>query len=389
MKNIVLNSEMLWKACANLAKDADVLHSELWTEPSNHILLAYGPVAQRNPFQALLYSAKNEFNVSLLPVHNLDLLAEIPWPGTIVCHFHWIHERTKVVKSESEAEAVVVYWKDLLNRIRDNGHYVAWTLHNILPHDTKWIEQDTRIRQIMADAADAVHIMTSDSVSAVSNTFKLDRSKTFLAPHPTYDVEGEDKPSRREARSQLNVSESDFVFLSFGAIMEYKGYDQLMSAYEGIRWKSDKRIRLIIAGMPSSSFLVEKIRKWAETLDEVIVDIRPIPEVMMRLYFAASDIAICPYTMTLNSGVAMMAITHGIPVIGPRCGVFLDLERKGLGLTFDLGSLIGLQDKMLQSIRHPTNNREDCINVLRELSPLTVSRSFFTAITRLPIKSCT
>lgn len=377
MLNIVKTPEGLWQECARLAKQPSVIDSELHDEPNDHFVLAYGPVAQRNQFQALLYSAQDQFNVSIVPIHDLGLCGEIPWPGKVICHFHWIHDKTKNAKTEAEADEAVVYWENLLKRIKENGHKIVWTVHNVMPHETVWVEHDKKIHQMMADAADALHVMASDSATLTAPYYTLDERKMFVVPHPTYEGAQPDEVSRAEARTQLQISEDEFVFLSFGAIMEYKGYDRLMAAYDQLRGKTAKKTKLIIAGLPSDKALVGKIAAWGEDKPDVILDMTPVPHDKLQVYFRSADISVCPYRRTMNSGAAMMAITFDVPVLGPNSGGFQDIEASGCGLTFDNASDTELFEKMIGLVE----DRVKCLVKLKKakesLSPFFISQVFF------------
>jgi|TARA_A100001518_G_scaffold3907_1_gene4578 glycosyltransferase involved in cell wall biosynthesis len=377
MLNIIKTPETLWQECTKLAKTPSVIASELYDEQNEHFVLAYGPVAQRNQFQSLLYSAQDQFNVSILPIHDLGLFGEIPWPGKVICHFHWIHDKTKNAKTEAEADDAVVYWENLLQRIKENGHKIVWTVHNVMPHETVWVEQDKKIHQMMADAADALHVMASDSASLTAPYYTLDESKMFVVPHPTYEGAQPDDISRAEARTQLQIDEEEFVFLSFGAIMEYKGYDRLMAAYDQLRGKTAKKTRLIIAGLPSDKALVEQIAAWGAGKPDVILDMTPVPHDKLQVYFRSADIAVCPYRRTMNSGAAMMAVTFDLPVLGPNSGGFLDIETSGCGVTFDNTSDAALYEKMHSLVNNRLMSTAELIQAKQELLPLAVSDSFF------------
>ncbi|MFD2191866.1 glycosyltransferase [Pistricoccus aurantiacus] len=384
MLNIVKTPETLWQECTRLAKQPGVIASELHDDPNNHFVLAYGPVAQRNQFQALLYSAQDQFNVSILPIHDLGLYGEIPWPGKVVCHFHWIHGKTGQAKTEVEADAAVVYWEKLLRRIKENGHKIVWTVHNVLPHETIWIEQDKKIHQMMADAADALHVMASDSAALTAPYYTLDERKMFVVPHPTYEGAQPDEITRAEARTQLQIGKEEFVFLSFGAIMEYKGYDRLMAAYDRLRGKTAKKTRLIVAGLPSDKALVEQIAAWGADKPDVILDMTPVPHDKLQVYFRSADMAVCPYRRTMNSGAAMMAVTFDLPVIGPKAGGFADLYKQGCALGYDINNMQALVSEMQEAVLNGVVMLKDNVAKLRmELSPRHVSGSFLKSLSKI------
>jgi glycosyltransferase involved in cell wall biosynthesis len=383
MRDVIDCPEKLWRACANISASLKVTSIQVHVDPNDHFVLAYGPVAKRNQFQTLLYSARDKFNVAMLPVNKLDLCGEIPWPCKLVVHFHWLHGKTSKADTVDEADQAVVYWSRLIRRIKENGHKIVWTVHNAMPHETVWVEQDCQIHQMMADAADALHIMASDSVRLTEKYYRLDERKIFVVPHPTYEGAQPDETSREDARRQLQIDEKEFVFLSFGAIMEYKGYHRLMSAFDQLRGRTARKTRLIIAGLPSHKPLVEKIADWGEDKPDVLLDMTAVPHEKLQLYFRLADFAVCPYYRTMNSGAAMMAISFDLPVLGPNCGSFLDLEKSGCGITFDNTNDAALVEKMRFLIDHKVIAAEKLVKAKQILRPSVVSELFFNEIRRV------
>ena len=379
MLNVIDQPELLWQECSRIARDPKVISSELFNREDDHFVLVYGPVAQRNPFQSLLYSAKDKFNVSLLPIHDLALVGDIPWPSKVICHLHWIHGRTGQAKNEAEADASVIYWSNIIKRIKVNGYKLVWTVHNVMPHESVWFEHDREIHQMMADAADALHIMASDSVKLTQQHYTLSQNKVFVVPHSTYEGAQRDDITRALARSELGIAEEEFVFISFGAILEYKGYHELMSAYDKLCDELEKKTRLIIAGLPSDKQLVEKITSWAKGKPEVILALTAVPSDKLQLYFRSADVAVCPYRRTMNSGAAMMALTFQIPVIAPNVGGFADLVKEKCVCGYSFGDSIELLNTMRESvIGDILPSHEHLILKCNELSPAKISELFFS-----------
>jgi beta-1,4-mannosyltransferase len=384
MINIIDSPEKLWQECSQLSKTPSIIFSELYDENNSHFVLAYGPVAQRNQYQELLYSAKNKFNVSILPIRDFQLFGEIPWPGKVICHFHWIHGVTSQAKSVSQAEASVLFWEKLLNQIKKNGHKIVWTVHNVLPHDSIWPEYDIKIHQMMSDAADGLHVMAKDSVEQTKPYYKLHENKLFLVPHSTYQGAQIDEISPEAARKQLEFDQDDFVFLSFGAIMEYKGFDYLMAAYDKVRNNSLKKTRLIIAGLPTDKSLVSLILAWGEGKPDVTLDLTPVANDKLQVYFRSANIAVCPYRRTMNSGAAMMAMTFDLPVIGPNIGGFADLINDGCAYGYKINDQKALISVMETVLSNGVDLKKQNIKLRQSfLSPQKISTEFFNKIYNL------
>jgi glycosyltransferase involved in cell wall biosynthesis len=235
----------------------------------------------------------------------------------------------------------------------------------------------------MADAADALHCMARETPNLTASCYFLDETKMFLLPHPTYEGCQPDEISRAQARTLLNIDEKEFVFLSFGAIMEYKGYERLTAAYDLLVKMGKRNTRLVIAGFPSDKLLVQKLMVWGADRPDVILKLELVPNNDIQIYFRSADTAVFPYRRTLNSGAAMMAITFDLPVLGPNTGCFLDIETMGCGTTFDKDSEISLFAKMYKAIDQQVCTKIVLADAKKLCSPFTVSSSFFESINKL------
>src|SRR5690606_8667983 len=82
-------------------------------------LLAYTPVARRNGFQSQLYQAAWEWGFAPIPVLDPHALVGIPWPGRMICHFHWLSWITDQATDERDAEAKVGTFENLLHALKN------------------------------------------------------------------------------------------------------------------------------------------------------------------------------------------------------------------------------------------------------------------------------
>ncbi len=383
MQPLIDREEALWAACARLGDDPAVLRPLLspGSDDDEPVLLAYGPVARRNQFQALLYSRSQEHGFHPLAIQRLNLFGCIPWAGPVVCHLHWVHELTAKAADEAAADAGVEEWERLLKSIKAAGHSIAWTVHNVLPHESRFPEHDRRVHQMVADAADVVHVMSAGSAALCAPHYRWNAGKEMLVPHPSYARAQTDWTTRDQARASLGIAGGEFVFLSFGAILPYKGYERLMRAFGQLSASSGRPLRWLVAGQPSSPDMVQALRSWAFGRHDVTLDVRPIPNEELQDYFRAADVAVCPYERTLNSGAALMATSFDLPVIGPRVGGFIDNLGESCAYLYEQGSDEGLLAAMRAAIDEtPAARRarsEACAELSARLSPGAVSAPFF------------
>lgn len=364
-------------------------HSELWRYASEGLLenrlqtsntvLAYGPVARLNQFQALLYSEAAEQGIRTLPLSSYELFGRLPIGIPAIYHLHWLHELTKNAANVEEAEMAINEFEALIKRIKTSNAQLIWTVHNLLPHDSRWPQQDRKIHEIVAEASDVIHVMTSDSIDQVSDMYELPKDKTIQTPHPSYESTFDDTPTKKESRETLRFSSHARVVLAFGAILDYKGYDELMIAFDHL-WMESRYVILLIAGQPSDGELAKRIKNWASSRPMAKVDIRRIPKERMDIYFKSADLVVCPYRISLNSGVAMMAASHKKLVVGPDFGTFRELSFSGHAKTYHPLEEHGLLKTLVYALENPLEESE-LKTLPSKYSADKVSASFFLQMT--------
>ncbi len=146
------------------------------------------------------------------------------------------------------------------------------------------------------------------------NTALSDQKKVHIIPHGEFLELAEAKVDRKTARQKLGLESDADYFLFFGQIKQVKGLDLLLKAFYEVQ--KDKTY-LIIAGRPwKDSF--EPYQALIDELgiaDKIIMDIQYISDEKRNLYFSASDFIILPYRKIFQSGVLLMAMSYGLPVI--------------------------------------------------------------------------
>lgn len=377
---IIDKEERIWEAILKVAQDPDLVGGIVFPQRSP-TFLAYAPVAQRNPFQALLYSQARSCGFRLLPLSSPDLFKKLPWSENTVCHFHWLQQFTDKAETEEEAFRAVHAAEELFRSIKRKGSAIVWTVHNVMPHQSRWPHHDAVIRRSLASAADVIHIMTRESRRLCSDYFDLPEEKLLFIPHPSYKRAQPDWMTAEEARTLLGIPHDAFVFLSFGAILAYKGHEQLIAAFENISAGNDRRVHLLVAGSPSDVKLANRIRAWAVPRQDVTVDLRVIPNEQLQVYFRAADIAVCPYERTLNSGAALMALSFDLPVVAPRTGAFVDALGEATAILYSPEDERALENAMRAAARTPLAvMRKACAVIADQLRSEVISRRFFTEL---------
>lgn len=201
------------------------------------------------------------------------------------------------------------------------GSY-AVVVHNVLPHE-KHTPAMRRVYGVIYRIPRWLLVHTEAGRDALLRDFGVAAARVLLVPHGLNDAVERAPLSREAAKEALGFSASDRTVLLFGRTGYYKGADLLLDALERL-----PDLRLIMAGKAGgdphsievcarTGALVGQGRAWWR--DAYIGDdeIGPI--------FAASDVAVLPYRHIDQSGVLLLALTLGVPVLTTPVGGFAEL----------------------------------------------------------------
>ena len=132
------------------------------------------------------------------------------------------------------------------------------------------------------------------------------------------------------------------TLLALGQTRRDKGLDILLEALDGV--KAD--FRLVVAGAPvdfDEAFIREKTAGYA---DKVRLDLRFLPQEVMRGYLKEADYIVLPYRRVFDgaSGPLTEGVGYEKPIIGPDCGSLGEIIREHhIGYTFPCESAEGLR----------------------------------------------
>jgi len=143
---------------------------------------------------------------------------------------------------------------------------------------------------------------------------------------------------------------TEFTFLSYGRLIERKGFEELIIAFNEVR-KEFKHIRLVIYGEGPSRAKLEALKENLG-LGEVVVLPGLHPNVHYELVKA--DCFVFPSWYEGFSGALIEAMLAGIPIIASAIPMNMEAITPGLtALTFKPKSIEELVTRMKYAITHP------------------------------------
>ena len=339
------------------------------------------PIAIGNPFQALYNSASIDMGVIATGCNDIEEIASIRWPVNTCLHIHWLGNIIKASTELDEAVERVENFFNMLDTMRMNGLKILWTVHNILPHDAEFVEQQIILREGLINRCDVIHVMNDETISLASQYFQIPEAKVISTPHCSYEGYYPDFTSRDDARQQLSLNRDNFIFLFFGSIQPYKGVEELIQAFITLEQETDRDIKLVISGKVTDNELERDILTMVSNHPGIEYFGGKIAVDEVQYHFRAADVCVCPYRVTLNSGVAHLSHTFGIPVIGPKVGGFNQLLSQGGGFLFEQMN----QESLLDSMRNALLlDGEELTNEISQLNkkyhPNRISNEFLSKL---------
>lgn len=378
------------------------------------MVLATWPLDRQNPFQALLTSRVEEQGI----VHvGMDRLADLDDPlalpalaglregtgATVVLHLHWLARVLRDVASEAEGRERVDRFLAAIDAFRSRGGRLVWTVHNILPHDSRSPALDLDLRRAVVERADVVHVLSAGTVEAAAPWYELPPGKVLHLPHPSYRGAYPQVGTDAEARVSYGFDPDDLVFGVVGHLRPYKGLDGLLDAFTAVAARGGAagalatphaaarasspganqtpRHRLLIAGKPAADPGIQALLDRARSHPDVVVDARPIPPEELARPIQASDVIVLPYRSSLNSGALLLALTFGRPVIAATSPHVSETVGSDAAITFEPDDRGALESALRAADRLRTPAaRAAALATASRFDPDELSRRFAAAL---------
>lgn len=291
-----------------------------------HCLVYFPDYSHANPYQAMLYASMDgAFSSRPGTIADAqDVLNRAELRQRTVFHLHW---EDAIYRHLPSADMALRECQTFLDRIesfiRDGGLFV-WTIHNLAPHDGRYLAVHRRLCAKLAVLAHQIHLHSYSAAVEVARDRRLDPNKLAIIPHGNYTPVFPRRWARHTARTGRR-------FLLFGRLSRYKGGQELVRAFTAL---PESRAELTIAGKQIDPIDLSGATPSALariTIQNRFIDQSEIPDLV-----AGTDFVVAPYRASLTSGTILLAMSLGRPVIAPRLPTLTELITEGVnGLLFD------------------------------------------------------
>lgn len=167
---------------------------------------------------------------------------------------------------------------------------------------------------------------------------------------------------KRNIRKKLGLSETDFVILYVGRIMEIKGVLELMQAVIGLE---DPHIKLLIMGSANSgkwtySSYERKVKKLSGQNKERIIFTGYVDNSEVYQYASVADVQCVPTLIEEAAPLTVLeAMAEGIPLIVTRSGGVVEYVDESTTLIIEKENVVEQLERTIKYIKeHPEERRQ-------------------------------
>lgn len=223
-------------------------------------------------------------------------------------------------------------------------------------HDVSRLDQATKRSSLAAIArtTDVLIVHNSFSEETLRAELKGQPAKIAVIPSGNLIRQFPQLPTKAEARERLGLRDDQLILLFFGNPRREKGLHVLLQSMT--RFRDDDRLMVVVAGKMKPDEELE-YRSFVQDngIDaRVRFDIGHVDDSMVGYYYRMADAITLPYSRIYESGVALMAMSLGRPVITsdlPPLREVVGNDQRGL--LFETGNSDALADCIAQVLIDP------------------------------------
>lgn len=271
---------------------------------------------------------------------SVQALVPARWKGAKIAHFHFYHV------------GALELFNVLLARVL--GMRIVVTAH-----DVEAFKEGLSVKRFVRWAygmADAVIAHNNISRQELIDQIGLPAAKIHVIKHGNHADYVRSDVTRDNSRQKYGLESDDFVIVFFGQIKEVKGVDVLLKAMPLVKAQVGKRVRLLIAG----KVWKDDFSKYQALIDQhqlgdvVQLHIRYVPDEELPYFYAAADVMALPYKRIYQSGVVLMAMSFGKPVLVSNIAGMTEVVTDGVtGLVFRTEDPDDMARQLIEASRDP------------------------------------
>ncbi len=285
------------------------------------------PISYDVLYPAFLFPGSNQYDESADPIVDSYPILNAWKPNT------WLHA-IRLIRGFGAERLVMQHWHPFFTPcLRFIAHWAGVKpkvviAHNVLPHEHALVGR--LLNPGLYRQADRVIVGAADQLTILERI--APKTRGVVQPHPVYSHyfagrKGSHPLARYvEARKTLDISEETPYLVHLGLVRAYKGVDILLRAVAQI----ERELQLDVIGEfydDISSY--QNLQRELGHGERVRLENRYLSDDELALRCEAADAVVLPYRHATQSGIAMIALAGGAPVIATATGALSEIIREG------------------------------------------------------------
>lgn len=261
----------------------------------------------------------------------VDYESALKDPNISVINFNFLENI--IAKNKTEAFLKYIKRRIILTKCKMRRKKIVFTMHNKIPHDSRYEKYSKKIMLKAIKQAEAIHILSNASVDVLKLYMDDDsvENKCFYIPHPNYiGVYDTDLSFERNQYAEKD----EMIVLFFGQVREYKNIEILINVANKLK---EKKIVFLIAGRPQSEEYAQSLKKMIGDNKKIKTIFKFLPDDEITAWIQLSDIVVFPYSKrsSLNSGTVFLAASKGKSIICPAIASMMQMRDKDAFFIYD------------------------------------------------------
>ena len=237
-----------------------------------------------------------------------------------ILHYHWLEFQ------DFKSLIGMVYKLKLIWLYKILGGKLVWTVHNLMPHDGKWIRIHEKIHRWMAQQSDTILVHSPSIIPDISKLYGVSEDKISVVPHPIFPTKIIQKTEAIKSLNKtfdLTLNSDDLIFGSLGAISNYKN---LVSTIELLKEVGYSGKFLIFGYLKKDQRnLNRRLIEMSEEIEWLEYHPGFVAEKDISAIMCSFDYCLFNFKEISTSGSVELARSYDRQIIAPSKGILKDL----------------------------------------------------------------
>lgn len=249
-----------------------------------------------------------------------------------------------------------------INLLKKHGSIVSAFFHDKTPHFSV-NNFNTNLFKIVYTNVNKIFHLGKYSVDLIKEMFpESENIEHYIIKHALF----ESVPNTittQEAKKYFNLDDKDFVITFVGNL---RSQSEVMLLYKIFKKLKIKNKKLLIGGGELNDMRnfytkqISRIKRYYYLGKNFKSSCGQfVEENQIQYYYKAADVTLVPRIQNLNSGIAIMSMTFGIPFVSPAVGNITELAEETGNYTFPLNDI----NKAVEIIENIANNKHTQLKI--------------------------